>query len=403
VSRIAVVAGPDPGHAYPSLGVAAALAARGHELRFYSGERHRALAVALGCSFELLPRLAPTPGDDDLGHRLWVRAADMAAPLSEQLRRWDPDLVVSDLLTRSGAFAAQLVDRPWIELVAHHLPDPAPDLPPVGLGRRPARTSWRRADDRRIHEHQQRSYRLGAEQALAAARSLGLAEVAPPALRLVATLPALERPRAAWPATAHVVGPLAVEPPLAPLEPPPGDAPLVLVTDSTASEVQVSLASAAVRGLAGLDLRLVVTSSRMPARRAPDLVIGQGPHLPLLSEAAVAVSPGGGGFVSKAAATGVPHVVVPLLGDQREAAARLRDTAAGRTLRPWLLSPRTLRWAVVRHLADQRARRGAAELAAQASALGPALAADLVEAVLAGQRPLASGPRHHLTGADRVA
>jgi UDP:flavonoid glycosyltransferase YjiC (YdhE family) len=403
MSRIAVVAGPDPGHAYPALGIAAALAERGHELRFYSGDRHRALAVALGCSFELLPRLAPTSGDDDLGHRLWVRAADMATPLAGQLRRWAPDLVVSDLLTRCGAFAAQLVDRPWIEVVPHHLPDPAPDLPPVGLGRRPARTSWRQADDRRIHEHQQRSYRLGAEQALAAARSVGLTEVAPPALRLVATLPALERPRAAWPATAHVVGPLAVEPSLVPLEPPPGDGPLVLVTDSTASEVQRSLAAVAVRGLVGVDVRLVVTSSRLPAQRAPDLVVGQGPHRPLLAEAALAVSPGGGGFVSKAAAAGVPHVVVPLLGDQREAAARLRDTGAGRTLRPGRLSPRTLRWAVVRHLADPRAHRGAAQLAAQASALGPALAADLVDAVLAGERPVADGPWHHLPTAERVA
>jgi UDP:flavonoid glycosyltransferase YjiC (YdhE family) len=403
VSRIAVVAGPDPGHAYPALGIATALAERGHELRFYSGDRHRELTLALGCSFERLPRLAPTPGDHDLGHRLWVRAADMAAPLSWQLRRFGPDLVIADQLTRSGAFAAQLVDLPWIELVAHHLPDPAPDLPPVGLGRPLPRTPWRRADDRRIHDLQQRSYRLGAEQALAAVRSIGLGAVEPPVLRLVATLPALERPRAAWPAIAHVVGPLAVEPPLAPLEPPPGDGPLVLVTDSTASEVQRSLAETAVLGLAGLDLRLVITSSRIAARREPDLVVGTGPHRPLLATAAVAVSPGGGGFVSKAAAAGVPHVVVPLLGDQREAAARLRDTGAGRTLRPNRLSPRTLRWAVVRHLADPRARRGAAQLAAQAAALGPALAADLVEAVLAGARPVAAGPAEHLPVTARVA
>jgi hypothetical protein len=100
--------------------------------------------------------------------------------------------------------------------------------------------------------------------------------------------------------------------------------------------------------------------------------------------------------VSKAAAAGVPHVVVPLLGDQREAAARLRDTGAGRTVRPGRLSPRTLRWAIVRHLADPRATAAAARLAAEAAALGPALAGDLVERVLAGERPAASGPAEHL-------
>jgi UDP:flavonoid glycosyltransferase YjiC (YdhE family) len=396
VSRIAVVAGPDAGHAYPALGVAAALVGRGHTVRFYSGEDHRSLAAGLGCSFELLPRLAPTPGDDDLGHRLWVRAADMAAPLSGQLRDFRAELVVSDLLTRSGAFAAQLVGVPWVEVLPHHLPDPAPDLPPVGLGRRPARTPWRRADDRRIHEQQQRSFELGARQAARAAATLGLRGVDAPVLRLVATLPSLERERRHWPPTAHVVGPLAVEPVLAPLDPPEGDEPLVLVTDSTATGVEVSLVDAAIRGLRGLDLRVVVTSSRVPPQRTGGLVIGRGPHLPLLADAALAVSPGGGGFVSKAAAAGVPHVVVPLLGDQREAAARLRDTGAGLTVRPRRLSPRSLRWAVVRHLGDDRARLAAAHLAEEAAQLGPDRAADLVDAVLAGERPLAADPRHHL-------
>jgi UDP:flavonoid glycosyltransferase YjiC (YdhE family) len=398
VTRIAVVAGPDAGHAFPALGVAAALRGRGHEVRFYSGAEHEALAHQLGCWFELLPRLGPTAGDDDLGHRLWRRAADMAAPLADDLRAWRPELVVSDLLTRCGAFAAQLIGAPWVEVVPHHLPDPAPDLPPVGLGRRPARSALRRSDDRRIHEHQRRSLALGAAQAAEAARRLGLSDVVHPVLRLVATMPSLERPRRDWPRNAHVVGSLAVEPPLPALEPPAGDAPLVLVTDSTATGVEGSLADAALRGLSGLDLRLVVTSGRVPPRRQADLVVGRGPHRPLLAEAAVAVSPGGGGFVSKAAAAGVAHVVVPLMGDQREAAARLRDTGAGRTVRPARLSPRTLRWAVVRHLADRRAQPAAAMLAAEAQQLGPGLAADLVEAVLAGEHPQATGPRAHLAG-----
>jgi UDP:flavonoid glycosyltransferase YjiC (YdhE family) len=116
----------------------------------------------------------------------------------------------------------------------------------------------------------------------------------------------------------------------------------------------------------------------------------------LLAQAALAIGPGGGGFVSKVAAAGVPMVVVPQAGDQREAAARLVDAGIGRVLRPERLTARRLRWAVVRHLADPRPAAAARNLAEQASHLGPDLAAHLVEQVMAGARPFASGPAEHL-------
>jgi UDP:flavonoid glycosyltransferase YjiC (YdhE family) len=110
--------------------------------------------------------------------------------------------------------------------------------------------------------------------------------------------------------------------------------------------------------------------------------VGVGPHGPLLAAATLAVSPGGGGFLTKAAAAGVRQVVVPGGGDQREAAARLRDVHAGRVLRPARCTPRTLRWAVVRALADRRMRAAAAELADEAAVLGPDHAATRCLAVL---------------------
>ncbi|MTV27493.1 glycosyl transferase [Nitriliruptoraceae bacterium ZYF776] len=390
MSRIALVTGPDAGHALPVLGVGAALAAHDHDVTVWTGPEHADLATRHGLAWRRLARLAPRPGDEQLGASWWDRAADMTAPLVADLRAARADVVVVDTLTRAGTLAAGVLGLPHVEVVPHHLADVADDLPPVGLGRPFPRTPWRAADDRRIVRFQHRSEALGADQGRTAAARVGLAAVPPPRVRLLQTLPSLERPRRSWPTDAHVVGSLALDPLLPRLEPPTGDLPLVVVTDTTASGVAGGLGALAVGALRHLDVRLVVTSSALPPRTAPDVVVGRGPHGPLLDRAALAVSPGGGGFVAKAAAHGVPQVVVPFHGDQREAAARLRDVGAGRVVRR--ASSRALRWAVVSGLADRSAAAAARTLAAEAAELGPAIAADLVEAVLAGRQPVADGP-----------
>ncbi len=376
MAAIALVVGPDPGHALPVLGIGIQLRQRGHRVAVWTGTRHAALAARHDLAWHELPQLAPQPGDHDLGVRLHVRPIAMSRALTPQVAAFGPDLLVIDTLTRAGALSAATLGVPAVEVVPHHLPDPDPDLPPIGLGRPLPRTPWRRFDDRQLVRRQLRSHAEGQRAATAAAAELGLSRWPQPALRLLQTLPSLERPRRRWPPRTLIAGPLALDPDLAPLEPPDGDAPLVVVTDSTATGLDRSLAEVALRGLSGLDLRVVVTTSSEPPRRDHRTVVGVGPHGPLLAEAAVAVSPAGGGFLVKAAAAGVPQVVVPLAGDQREAAARLRDVGAGRVLRPARCTPRTLRWAVVRALADRRLRDAAARLAREAAPLGASWAAD---------------------------
>jgi UDP:flavonoid glycosyltransferase YjiC (YdhE family) len=385
VAAIACIVGPDPGHALPVLGIAAALRRRGHRVTVWTGRRHRDLARHHDLTWRELPLLAPQPGDHDLGVRLHGRSVGMARMLTPEVAGSDPDLLLVDTLTRAGALTAAQLQRPYVEVVPHHLPDPSVDLPPIGLGRPLPRTPWRRADDRQLVRRQLASYAEGDRQAAAAAAKLGLSAWPAPVLRLLQTLPSLERPRPDWPADTVVAGPLALDPLVPPLRAPAGDAPLVIVTDSTANALDRSLADTALRGLRGLDIRLVVTTGQRPARRERDVVVGVGPHGPLLADAAVAVSPGGGGFITKAAAAGVPQVVVPLAGDQREAAARLRDVHAARVLRPRRCSPRTMRWAVVRALQDRRQRDASQRLAREAGALGAEFAADRCLAVLGTQ------------------
>ncbi len=402
MTRIALFAGPDPGHALPMLGVAAALAGRGDEVRCWTGRSHRASGAAVGVDVRELPPLPPADEDSDLGHRFWGRAVEMAPLLVSALGGWRPDVIVTDTLVRAGGLAGQLIDVPTVELVGHHLPDPAADLPPVGLGRRLPRTVVGRAQDRALVHFQRRSVATGQAQGRAAAASLGLTAPRPPAIRLLATLPSLERPRRSWPSDAHVVGSLAIDPALPDLEPPPGGGPLVVVTDTTAAGVTSILGRVALDALHHLGVRVAITSSTLPPLRDGRIVVGPGPHRPLLAQAAVAVGPGGGGFLSKATAAGVPTVLVPIQGDQREAAVRLRDTGAGLRLSPrgltGPLGARRLVWCVARLLADPAARRAAGRLADEAIRLGPELAADLVLRVAQGQRPWAGGPAEHLDG-----
>ncbi|MDX1657783.1 MAG: hypothetical protein R3343_03080 [Nitriliruptorales bacterium] len=395
--HIVLVSGPDPGHALPVLGLAAALRRRGHDVTVATGRDHRPACERADVRFLELPLLAPTPHDEDVGFRLWGRAAQMTPPFVERLSQLTPIAgVVTDTLTRTGAFAAELLGVPWIELSPHHLMEPSDHLPPIGLGRTPDPPWWRRYDDARLRRRQRESIAAGEEEARAARRELGLpAASEPPLARLLATVPALEYPRPDWPDDAHIVGSLAADPPWSPLRLPAGRDPLVVVTDTTASGSYPSIAALTVDALGDLPLRVVATTDEQVSSR-PGVVVGRGPHGPLLDEADLAVGPGGHGFVTKALVRGVPLMLVPLAGDQRETAARVRWAGVGRSLsRGWLqvaaAARRTIRWEVLRVLGDPGYAEAARRAAQESSGLGPDHAAGLVVSLLAEERSPSAG------------
>jgi UDP:flavonoid glycosyltransferase YjiC (YdhE family) len=390
MSRIVLVAGPDPGHALPVLGVARGLRARGHETTVATGTQHAAQVTAEGHRFLELPLLRSTPFDHDFGHVLWVRAGQMAPPLRALLAPLRPELLVVDTLTSVGGFVADLLGVPWVEVCPHHLTDPDPLVPPVGLGRAPSAGRMRQRSDAQIRRAQARSVAQGHELRDRARRAIGLGAPSDPVLRLLQTVPGLEPPRAAWPATAHVVGALAIDPDLPPLQPPPGDSPLVVVTDSTATGLPAPLGEAALIGLRGAGVRLVITTGRSGLVAWDGAVVGRAPHGPLLDLADVAVGPGGGGFTAKALVRAVPLVAIPLAGDQRETAARIRTSGAGRWLRPGRATPARLAATILDLLADPAAAAAARGLADGARGLGAERAATLVEAALAGAVPAAT-------------
>ncbi len=63
--RVVVVAGPDPGHAFPAMALCLRLQAAGEEAVLCTSTRWRAAAAGAGVPWLELPGLAPRPRDDD--------------------------------------------------------------------------------------------------------------------------------------------------------------------------------------------------------------------------------------------------------------------------------------------------------------------------------------------------
>jgi UDP:flavonoid glycosyltransferase YjiC (YdhE family) len=427
VARVVLLSGTDRGHTYPTVAVALALRERGHEVLVVTGRRRGPELDAAGVPWEPIPAAEPHDEHVDLSANLWSWATAAARPTAALLRRVGADAVVGDVLMATGGLAAELCDLPWLQLVPHHLTDAAVELPPMGLGRHPSRRPWVRADDRLIHRQARRSRNAGRADRAAARTALGLPPGAGrPAARLVASLPGLEYPRRVWPPDAHLVGPLAWDPPdvavAQPFDRPaedalagvdPAGAPIVVVTDSTGTGASGGLAHLAVEALTHLDLQLVaLTTDREAALRAERIwplgcVVASIPHhraldLAAAAPGAVVIAPGGAGVVGKTLRRGLPMTLVPDFGDQLEAAARVTWAGAGRRVdlrapwTPWLPDPigraGQLRRAVVRVLADDRYAAAAGRLAEEAAQLGPPRAAEVVEQVIAGTLPPAEGP-----------
>jgi len=351
--RVAVVAGPDPGHAFPAIAMCLKFLAAGDEPTLLTGAQWLDVARGQGVDSALLAGLDPVDGDDDAdsGAKLHQRAARMAVLNRPGLEDLKLDLVVSDVITSCGGMAAEMLGVPWVELNPHPLYRPSRGLPPLGSGLAPGVGVRGRLRDTVMRALTARSWRVGQRQRSAARVEIGLPPTDPgPVRRLIATLPALEVPRPDWPAEAVVVGPLHFEPTSAVLHVPDGTGPVIVVAPSTAVTGTQGLAEVALEAL--VPGRTVPTGARVVVSRLggersdgrgagggdaavpPWAVVGLGRQDELLSHADVVIGGGGHGLVAKALLAGVPMVVVPGGGDQWEIANRIVRQGSGRLVRP---------------------------------------------------------------------
>jgi MGT family glycosyltransferase len=400
--RVLLGAFGDPGHAFPTIALGRALAERGNEVTLQTWKRWQEHVEREGLSFAPAPEYEVFPsGPEPLDfYEAVVHATRDTLPLVQAL---DPDVVVADILTLAPALAAELAEVPRATLIPHVYPHCEPHFPIYSLGARLPRTPVGRALWRRAQRPVNQGLELGRSELNRTRARLGLEALdhvhggISRELALVATLPQLEYPRA-WPAYAHVVGPLMWEPPARDVELPPGDAPLVLIAPSTAQDPEHRLLRAALEGLAEAPVRVLATwNRRLPPRALPvpenARVVDWVSYSRTMPQCEVVVCHGGHGTLVRALSSSCAVVACPAVGDMNENAARLDWAGAGVRVPRRFTTPRVLRLAVERALDEPSIGARARELGqwAQAHDTG-ATAARLIEELRERRRAEARAP-----------
>jgi UDP:flavonoid glycosyltransferase YjiC (YdhE family) len=364
------------------------LVARGHAVVLQTWEKWRPHVEAEGMRFDRAPEYAVWPTSPALKpYQAAVRAAEETVPL---IREFDPAAVVADILTLAAALAAGMEQRRWATLVPHVLPSGEPGWPLYSTGARLPRTAVGRRFWRLFEPLSMRGAVQGREELNEARRRVGL----PPfehvhggtsrELALIATFPQLEYPRERWEPWMKVTGPLLWEQPNGELpEPPPGDDPLVLLAPSTSQDPDQRMLRAALEGLADEPVRVIASTNRLgsdlPAPANAKLAdwLSYSQAMPLCD---AVVCHAGHGTIARALTCGVPLVACPAAGDMAETTARIAWAGAGVGLPRRLTTPRGVRLAVRKLLADPGYRERAEEIARwSAEHDGAACAADELE------------------------
>jgi UDP:flavonoid glycosyltransferase YjiC (YdhE family) len=387
--RLLVAAFGDPGHAFPAIALARELGRRGHEVLVETWERWREAVEGEGLAFTGAQEYTvyPPPGPDTPDGQTAAAAAHALARLMEG---FEPDLVVSDILTLAPTLAAEVAGVPHATLIPHVYPVQQPGMPMYSLGLRPPRTALGRLGWRATGPLLEMGLRRGRDELNETRARLGLGPIErfhggiSELLAMVGTFPQLEYPRE-WPAQVRVTGPLFFELPGEEVALPDGDGPLVLVAPSTSQDPECELLRVVLEGLAEEPVRVLATTNRhLPERpiEVPDnaVLLDWVLYSQAMPAADVVICHGGHGTVARSLAAGTPLLVCPAVGDMGENAARVAWSGAGLSVPRRLLSPRAIRLATWRLLGEPRFGARAGEIAAWSETHdGAVTAADLVE------------------------
>ena len=387
--RVLVAAFGDAGHAFPSIALARELAGRGHEVVVETWETWREPVEELGLGFRAAEEYVvfppPPPGEGP-------GAADAAEALLPLFDEFEPEVVISDVLTLAPSLAAEMRGVRRVTLIPHLYPVHEEAMPFFGMGMAPPRSGLGRRSWRAALPLLEAGLRRGRREMNDTRARVGLPSLErfhggiSEELVIVGTFPQLEYPRR-WPDEVEVVGPLEFEMPHPDIELPEGDEPIVLVASSTAQDPACDLIRRTFEGLAGEPVRVVATTNGHSPPEPID-VPANGTLVPWLSysqlmpASSVVVCHGGHGTVARALSAGRPLVVSPAIGDMAENAQRVAWAGCGLTVPGRLRRGTTLRWAVRRVLEDPAYRASAEEVArSEWSSGGAGRAADAVESM----------------------
>ncbi len=384
-ARILLAAFGDAGHAFPAIALSLALRDSGHEVAVETWERWREPVEARGLRFQAAEEYAvfppPPPGSQ-------AGPADAARALEPLFEEFEPELVISDVLTLAPSLAAELYGVRRATLIPHLYPVHQPGMPFFGFGVMPPRSGLGRAAWRGGLPVLEAGLRRGRRELNETRRSLGLAPIErfhggmSEELVLVATYPELEHPRE-WPPQVRVTGPLSFEVPHPEIELPPGEEPLVLVASSTAHDPDCHLIRRVFAALRDEPVRVVATSNgHFPADPievpANGRLVGWLSYTQAMAAADLVVCHGGHGTICRALEAGTPLLVSPAVGDMAENGARVQWSGCGLMLPARFRRAAPIRWTVRELLADPAYRSRAAEIGAGRGpnpGAGPAVAA----------------------------
>ena len=376
-ARVMVAAFGDPGHAFPAIALARALAQRGNEVVVETWEHWREAVEVVGLGFVAAqeyqtfpPRPADESGDPS--------AADAALAMLPMLESESYDVVVSDILTLAPALAAERAGLRRATLIPHVYPVHEAGLPFFAIGAMPPRTPVGRAMWRAALPVLLGGLKRGRTE-LNESRAPGR----PPADRAPARRD-LRAPRAGCDVPAA-----RVSAPLARLGP-----------DHRAHAVRASLpgrraaawrraarprcavdragprlppGQAALEALADEPVRVLATTNRhappepLPPAPPNALIVDWLSYTQAMAAADLVLCHGGHGTVARALAAGAPLICCPAVGDMAENGVRVAWSGAGLML-PWrLISAASLRLTVRKALGDPSLRERAREIEAWAA------------------------------------
>ena len=373
MARFLIASQPVTGHVLPALPIASVLVARGHEVRWYTGQKFRAKIEATGARFEPF-RTAHDFDDGDLDAAFPGRSAatgfnrakfdfihlfmkpiashyrDLCAILDE----YPADVLLADAAVWAASCITEKGGPPHALYIQTCLGIVSRDTAPYGTGLPPSSSPIGRLRNRALRALSSNVLFREVSAELARQRaSLGLGprkfdgvEVSP-FLTLSLTVPDFEYPLSDLPPQVHFIGALFNDPPADAALPAWWDEvaatqrPVVLVTQGTFETDPGQLIAPTLAGLAREDLLVVVagapsaeTLGDVPdnSRIAPFIPFALAmPHVDLF------VTNGGFGGVHYALANGVPMVSGGATEDKPEVANRVVRAGAGinlRTARP---------------------------------------------------------------------
>lgn len=420
MARFLLAAMPFTGHVVPLTAVAAALVARGHEVRFYTGAAFRERVEASGTAF--VPwRDAPDFDENDLSAtfprlvgkkglgQLFVNLEDcmintapaQVADLTAEWERSPWDAIVGDEMSIGTALFAERTGCPWATVAVLPLHMAGTEAPPAGLGLTPGRNIVTKARDAALRAAVPLLARPLQKPLARARAATGLPPsdltfekaVFSPRLVVANGAPLLDFERRDRPAHLRFIGELRGAASASPDLPEwwhdlDGRA-VVHVTQGTQNIDPSDLIRPALRALESRDVLVVVSTGVRGRDELPfpvpvnARVAGFLPYDELLPRTDLVVTNGGWGGTLAALAHDAPLVIAGGDLDKPEIAARVAWSGAGVNLRTGTPSTAKVAAGVDRVLGDSSFRDAAARVGAQLRALGGApRAAELLEQLL---------------------